>query len=388
MDPNRYAILNALLHFLAFFMGAGIGSFLNVVIYRVPRNISVNNPKRSFCPTCKKQIPMWQNIPLFSWLMLRGKCSNCASPISSRYFFVELLTGLLFYAAFWLHHGPWPQIAVWGPQVLCLWIFISLLVSGSFIDIEHFILPHSITFGGAAVGLLASFWVPQLVGEAPGEHTRGLLMAFGSAAIGLGGLWLVVELGKMAFGRKKHVFENSVSWEVTQPDDTKPPVVRFADTEMPWEDIFMRASDRMLITCEELQVNGHQFEKTTAELWMEKLKVRQANDIQEFPLEHVTKLHGKITQLIIPREAMGMGDVFFLMMIGAFCGWKCVLFTVLAASVIGTFVALFARVTGRAEWGAKIPFGPYLALGALIWLFYGPEIFDWYLNKMGALRGA
>lgn len=188
MDSTRHEILNALLHFLAFFMGAGIGSFLNVVIYRVPRNISVNNPKRSFCPTCKKQIPMWQNIPLFSWLMLRGKCSSCSSPISSRYFFVELLTGVLFYAVFWIHHGPWPQIAVWGPQVLCLWIFISLLVSGSFIDIEHFILPHSITFGGAAVGLLASFWVPQLVGEAPGEHGRGVLMAFGSAAIGLGGL--------------------------------------------------------------------------------------------------------------------------------------------------------------------------------------------------------
>ena len=84
MDPTRYAILNALLHFLAFFMGAGIGSFLNVVIYRVPRDISVNNPKRSFCPTCKKQIPMWQNIPLFSWLLLRGKCSACAAPISAR----------------------------------------------------------------------------------------------------------------------------------------------------------------------------------------------------------------------------------------------------------------------------------------------------------------
>jgi leader peptidase (prepilin peptidase)/N-methyltransferase len=65
-----------------------------------------------------------------------------------------------------------------------------------------------------------------------------------------------------------------------------------------------------------------------------------------------------------------------------------VLFTVLAASVIGTVVALFARVTGRAEWGAKIPFGPYLALGALLWLFCGPQIFDWYLTKMGAFRGA
>ena len=381
MDKTRYDILNALLHFLAFFMGAGIGSFLNVVIYRVPRGISVNNPKRSFCPTCNKQIPMWQNIPLFSWLMLRGKCAACSAPISSRYFLVELITGLLFYAVFWLHHGPWNQITIWGPQVLCLWVFISLLVSGSFIDIEHYILPHSITFGGAAVGLLSAFWVPQLVGEFEGEHWHGLAMSFGSAAIGLGGLWLVVELGKLAFGKKKHVFAQAVNWQVAQPDDTQPPIVRFGDDQMDWADIFMRASDRMLITCEELRVNDRQFAQNTAELWMEKLKVREGAEIHEFPLEGVTLLHGRITQLIIPREAMGMGDVFFLMMIGSFCGWKCVLLTILAASVIGTFTALISRLTGRAEWGAKIPFGPYLALGALIWLFYGTEILDWYISK-------
>jgi leader peptidase (prepilin peptidase)/N-methyltransferase len=381
MDLSRYTVLNALLHFLAFFIGAGIGSFLNVVIYRLPRDISVNNPRRSFCPSCKKQIPMWQNIPLFSWLALRGKCAACSAPISSRYFFVELLTGLLFYAVFRLHLGPWPQIAGWGPQVLCLWVFVSLLIAGSFIDIEHFILPHSITFGGAAAGLLAALWVPQLVGVEQGDHWRGLGLSFGSAAIGLGGLWLVVELGKLAFGRKKHVFEKSVRWEVAQPDENEPPVVRFADTEMGWADIFMRGSDRMQITCEELQVNADRFEKTTAELWMEKIKVRDGNDFREFPLEGVTKLHGRITQLVIPREAMGMGDVFFLMMIGAFCGWKCVLFTILAASVLGTVIALLSRLIGRSEWGAKIPFGPYLAAGALIWLFYGTEILDWYISK-------
>ena len=166
---SRYDILNALLHFLAFFMGAGIGSFLNVVIYRVPLGISVNNPKRSFCPTCKKQISMWENIPLFSWLALRGKCSNCSSPISSRYFGVELLTAVLFYAVFWKLHGPWGLISVWGPQVLCLWVLTALLVSGSFIDIEHFILPFSITIGGTVAGLLSALWVPELVGVPPGK---------------------------------------------------------------------------------------------------------------------------------------------------------------------------------------------------------------------------
>ncbi len=378
---TRFEILNALLHFLAFFVGAGIGSFLNVVIYRVPRGISVNNPRRSFCPTCKTQIPMWQNIPLFSWLALRGKCAACPAPISSRYFLVELLTGLLFYALFRLHMGPWNEITLWGPQVLCLWVFVSLLISGSFIDIEHFILPHGITFGGAAAGLLAALWVPELVGAEAGAHWTGFGMSLMSAVIGLGTLWLVVELGKLAFGRKKHVFAKSVAWEVTQPDENEPPVVRFGEEEMGWADIFMRASDRMVITCETLHVNDQQFENSTAELWMEKLKVRNGSDLQEFALEGVTKLKGQITQLVIPREAMGMGDVFFLMMIGSFCGWKCVLFTILAASVLGTVVAMFSRLTGKAEWGAKIPFGPYLAVGSLLWLFYGPQIVEWYLMK-------
>ena len=102
---SRYEFLNGLLHFLFFFMGAGIGSFLNVVIYRLPRGISVNQPRRSFCPTCKNQIPMWLNIPLVSWIMLRGKCAKCGCSISPRYLGVEMLTGLLFYGVFWKVFG-------------------------------------------------------------------------------------------------------------------------------------------------------------------------------------------------------------------------------------------------------------------------------------------
>jgi leader peptidase (prepilin peptidase)/N-methyltransferase len=90
-----YDILNALLHFLVFLLGAGIGSFLNVVIYRLPLDMGVNEPRRSFCPSCKKQIPWYRNIPLFSWLALRGKCADCGSVISVRYFLVELLVKLL-----------------------------------------------------------------------------------------------------------------------------------------------------------------------------------------------------------------------------------------------------------------------------------------------------
>ncbi len=380
---TRFQILDILLHFLAFYMGTGIGSFLNVVIYRLPLGISVNNPKRSFCPSCKYQIPMWQNIPLLSWLLLRGKCANCGGKISIRYFMVELLTGVMFYLVFLKISGeypnPWPHISTWGPQVLCLWVFMSLLISGTFIDIDHFILPHTITIGGAVVGVLASWWVPALVDQL--THTRGLLISLASAALGLGGLWLVVELGKLAFGRKKFVFAKEETWEVTQPDDNEPPVVAFGEHKYNWADLFMRATDRMVVSCSTLQVNERSFGAVTAELWMEKLKVRDGTSLEEFSLEGVTTLKAKTTQVVIPREAMGFGDVLFLMMIGAFTGWQAVLFTILAASVIGTVFAVIHRVTGKAEWGAKIPFGPYLAMGAVIWVFYGPQFVEWYVSK-------
>jgi len=382
----RFQILNTLMHLLAFYMGAGIGSFLNVVIYRLPLGISVNNPRRSFCPSCKYQIPMWQNIPLLSWLLLRGKCAKCGGGISIRYFLVELLTGVMFYLVFLKISGeyaaggnPWPMIKIWGPHVLCLWVFMSLLISGTFIDIDHFILPHSITIGGAAVGVLASWWVPALMEQT--THTRGLLFSLGSAALGLGGLWLVVELGKLAFGRKKFVFAKEETWEVSQPNDSEPPVVTFGEHKYDWADLFMRATDRMVVSCTSLQVNDRSFGTVTTELWMEKLKVRDGTKLEEFSLEGVTTLKAKITQVVIPREAMGFGDVLFLMMIGAFTGWQAVLFTILAASVLGTVFAVIHRLTGKAEWGAKIPFGPYLAMGAALWVFYGPQFLAWYISK-------
>ncbi|HYF35706.1 MAG TPA: prepilin peptidase, partial [Prosthecobacter sp.] len=363
----QYQLLSGLLHFIMFFMGSAIGSFLNVVIYRLPLEISVNNPRRSFCPKCKGHIPFHHNIPILSWLLLRGKCAKCGAPISVRYIGVEVLTGVLFYAVFFHYSdgGNWRTMAQWGPQVLCLWLFLSLLVAGTFIDIDHFILPHEITMGGTVAGLICATAVPQLVGET--THLRALMMSFGSGAAALGALWLVSELGKLAFGRKRFSFDQAEPWSVTQPDEDKQPVLTLEKQTLLWhDDLFNRASDRLVITCPELRLNDLTWQNVTAELWVDKIKIHNTNaNTEEIKIEDWKKLEGTTTKVVIPREAMGFGDALLLMMIGTFCGWKGVLFTIFAASVLGTVFAGLWRAVGKAEWSSKIPFGPYLAAGAV-----------------------
>lgn len=383
----RYQILNTLLHALVFFMGAGIGSFLNVVIYRLPREISVNDPVRSFCPSCKKQIPMWQNIPVLSWLLLRGRCAACGAAISVRYILVEILVGALFYAAFVRFGGDWTAVKLWGPTVLAIWIFLALLVAGTFIDIEHFILPHEITIGGMVVGWVLAYLAPELLGEE--DRSYAVVLSFASSMLGLGLLWSIVELGKIAFGRVKHDFTAPEKWSVTQPDDEQPPVMTLQDETYPWADLFSRKTDRLILTCPSLRANDRTWENVKAEIKMETLTVKNAagkGKGEVFDLEKVTLLEGTAMQVVIPREAMGFGDVLFIAMIGSFCGWKGVLFTILAASVIGTIFALVPRLLGKSEWSAKIPFGPYLAAGAALWVFYGVEIMNWYLSRTGWSR--
>lgn len=378
---SRQELLDHLLHFLAFMFGAGIGSFLNVVIYRLPLGISVNNPRRSFCPSCKKQIPWYRNLPLITWLAQRGKCAECGSRIAFRYFFVELLTGCLFYAIFYKFHGPWEHLTQWGPMVLCYWVFAALLIAGTYIDIDHFILPHEITIGGFFAGLLGCFFVPQLMEQSTG--LGGLKLSFLSACVGLGTLWTIVELGKLAFGRIKRTFEKPEPWSIVQKNENEPPVLNVADLELTWDDIFVRATDKLIINTSELTVNDHTFHGAQVEVRADKIRVIvQGGAVETFELESVKKLDGKATQLVIPREAMGFGDVLLLAMIGSFLGWKAVLFTIVAGSFLGSVFAVVPRLIGKTEWTAKIPFGPYLAGGAMIWLFYGTQFLEWYLGKI------
>jgi leader peptidase (prepilin peptidase)/N-methyltransferase len=103
-------------------------------------------------------------------------------------------------------------------------------------------------------------------------------------------------------------------------------------------------------------------------------------------LEEVQHMAGRMTKAVVPREAMGLGDVKFMGLVGAFLGWKAVLFTLFSASIVGSVVAVVMIIIKRREWAARIPFGPYLALGSLLWVFIGPAFLNWYLALSSGLR--
>ena len=351
----------------AFIMGAVVGSFLNVCIYRLPLDLSVNEPKRSFCPHCKNQIPWTQNIPLFSWLLLRGKCANCGAPIAFRYFGVELLTALLFLAA-WVkcwRAGQW-ELA------FPLWVLLGLMVVATFIDLEHFIIPNEITWGGVAAGMLLSLAFPALMGT--DAHLMGLAWSAAAAAAGYCALWLVVELGKKAFGKKRIDLEKPEPFTWTRHGDD-------ADLEaggetMKWSDLFSRPTDILLMHVTEARVGEKTYQETTLTFYYNRLVVEG----DEYELDKLDRISGAVTGLVIPREAMGFGDVKFIAAIGAFLGMRAVFFTIMAGSVIGAAVGLLMILIGRREWSARIPFGPYLALGAAIWIFFGADLLAAYWN--------
>jgi leader peptidase (prepilin peptidase) / N-methyltransferase len=346
---------------VAFALGAVVGSFLNVCIYRLPLDLSVNKPRRSFCPACRKQLAWRQNIPLLSWLVLRGKCAHCGARIAFRYFAVELLTALLFVLVW--KTFPW-EIAI------AYWFFVSLLVAATFIDFEHFIIPDEITIGGTIAGIVACGIVPELMAT----HARGraLVISALSAALGYVVLWVVLEGGKKIFGKKKIRLDAPTAFSWTRQGDDADFVV--GDEQGLWSDYFARESDQLILHCDQATVGDRDL--GAADLRFHYDRVKMANE--EIALDDLERISGVVRELEIPREAMGRGDLKFLACIGAFLGWRAVLFSVFAGSLVGSVVGLVTLIIGKRVWSAKLPFGPYLALGGLVWMFFGEPLVRWY----------
>ena len=346
------------------FVGAMVGSFLNVCIHRLPRGMSVGSPARSFCPACNRTIPWFENIPVFSWLFLRGKCSGCGASIPIRYVGVEILTAVLFGALALKFTGQ--SVALILPNAF----LISILLVATFVDLEHMIIPDQVTWGGVLCGGIFALWIPELHG-AP-SRWESLERSMIGAAVGFGMLWTVVEVGRLVFGKKKFTFDQPVDLVWARTGETAELVVE--DESIDWAGLFPRGSESVLMEFETAHLDGDAVGGTSAKWGFETLHTSE----RSVDLNTVERFTCRLRAIVLPREVMGFGDVKFIAAIGAFTGWKGALFSVMAGSISGALFGVLAPLLGRREWSGKIPFGPYLAFGAMLWLAIGPEAWRAY----------
>jgi len=340
--------------------GACVGSFLNVVIYRVPRGMSVNEPRRSFCPACKAPIPWYHNVPLISWLLLRGRSACCHTRIPVRYWLVELACTLLFAG---IAHEFGAETL---PTLILLCIWCALMLVMLCVDWELMVVQVGFAVAATAAGLAVAALSPWLV-DADGQALEASTGLMWSAAGGIFGFLLlkaVSLLGKLLFGRRQKAWDSPVAWSLRQAGE---------DLELSvggdcykWSELFMEASNQLELTAATLPEQGcHEAGNIIFSIDSVTLP-----DGKRIALEECEYLSGTCSGMHTFQEAMGSGDAWLALAIGALCGWQGVLFALVAGSVLGIIWALIARV-GR---GTPIPFGPVFIAGAYIWLFFSPLI--------------
>ena len=251
------------LYLVVFAVGLVVGSFLNVCIVRIPKRLSIIRP-RSHCVACEKAIPWYDNIPLLSFLLLRGRCRQCQARISTRYPLIELLNGLGYLAILSKFGMTLPAV----PYA----VFLSALLVVTWIDLDHLIIPDVISLPGIVIGFVCAATILPV----------GWLNSVIGIVLGGGILWVLAALSPHLFG----------------------------------------------------------------------------------------------------KEGLGGGDIKFLAMVGAFLGWQPVLLTLFMASVMGSVIGVLLLLFKVIERGHYIPFGPFLAAGALVSLFFHREVMNWYFGMV------
>ncbi len=255
---------------IAIALGASIGSFINVVVYRVPAGLSVLFPP-SRCPHCLNQLKAYDNVPVFGWLRLKGRCRFCKNKISIRYPVVEAAAGLMFLAIFWVFQ--------FSPLTVGYWVFCSWLLALSLIDFDTMTLPNPLTKSGLVLGIVFQ----TITGFSKGNWSGAVQQLFVAIVGAVVGIWL---FDALAF----------------------------------------------------------------------------------------------IGSVIFRKEAMGGGDAKLAAMMGAWLGWKHLLLASFLACLFGAVVGYSAISLSKKQWGRKMPFGPYLALGSIITLFMGEFMISNYLQ--------
>jgi len=361
-DPARWAAVP--FHFWSvvfFLLGSIVGSFLNVCVHRLPRGESLVRPP-SHCPHCRRRIPWGANIPLISWLQLRGRCRFCGAPIAARYFVIELLSAVLF-AGCWLRYG---ESSVWLALVYCL--FLAGLVVAAFIDLEHYIIPDAITLGGIGAGFLCSLLVPELHREV--SFADALRSCLVGAALGAGVIYTIMRLGKLFLGRQRFKLPPDSRVYFTEEELVLPNKV------IPYAEVLYRRTDAIVLQAGQVEMVDRCYWNVAVRLTREVLRV---GDVTYRP-EEVPWLEVTTDAVVIPREAMGLGDVKFMGAIGAFLGWAGVLFSLMASALAGSVAGVTLIVLRRHARANPIPYGPYLALAAAVWVFFGDGISRWWLR--------
>ena len=265
---NEIIIQGSMLFIAAFLFGLVVGSFLNVCIYRIPRRKSIVVPS-SRCPSCNNPVQPRDNIPILSFILLKGRCRFCRERISFKYPFVEFLNAILYVIILW-RFGP--QLS-WS--LLIYAIFVSSLIVITFIDLEHQIIPDIITLPGVVLALIFGSTILP-------DPFSGVDLNFKTSIAGVllgGGLFYAI---------------------------------------------------------------------------------------------------GVLGTAVFKQEAMGGGDIKMMAMVGGFLGWKGVILTTFLGSLLGSVIGIFLIITKGKKMGSKIPFGPYLAFGAIITLLLGEKLLMWY----------
>ena len=349
---------------LVFFsFGCIVGSFLNVCIYRMPLGMSIVTPK-SHCPHCKYSIPWHLNIPLVTWLALRGRCKNCGAPISLRYFVVELLTGAAFLSC-WLAFGDAGHPFQSLPVAFVYAVFLAGLIAATFIDFEHFIIPDEITLGGMAVGFAASFFLPSLQGAT--TLNVGMWRSFIGAVVGAATIYAILRLGKLLFGRQR--VKLPVGAKIVFGETS----VHLPDKEIPYEELFYRKSDVIALRARTVELVDRGYQDVLVRLSPSALEIGG----EKMNPDDVPYMEAVSAEIVLPREAMGLGDVKFMGAIGAFIGWQAVIFSLMLSSMIGAAVGVTLIAMRRRQWSSRMPYGPYIALAATIWIFGGKKLVPW-----------
>lgn len=381
-----------------FMQGACVGSFLNVVVWRMPRDMSLVKPG-SHCPSCKHPLAWYDNVPILAWFYLGGKCRYCKCSFSFKYPFFELLTGLMFAGVFWLYfvqgvrngmpafeQGGW---LIYLPHI----ILFSCLLSGSLIDAAFFIIPLSISYFAAICGLaFAGFEVKAaLASGLPHAELWTLVPSVGpkTGAIAIGstiGLIISMLLLKMKLiGRS---FLELERWEIARyeaekagkPFNTPEPAVN-ARAEMVREMAFLCMPVVLgLLAMKLVTGNSTRMDNWSLYLQMHPIVNGILGSIYGFMIGGITVWATRVFgSILFNKEAMGMGDVHLMAAIGAVVGWHIPLIAFFLAPFIGLGWAIVRLITRQQR---EIPYGPFLSIATVIMIIMHDDIMAFILQNM------